>query len=309
MIPNKNLITIDDNENKIKQFLTDLIIEPRIKALYWSQITNQTPNLKVGYPAQHLASLITGMKGVKTGARGDDLIDGTEIKACSRLDQLDKCKNCNEKILRTEEICPSCNSINIKRNNDSKWLFTIRNENDLTVLTNHVERILLIISDYPYFNSNNFEDIRIQAFEIWTHSNRNKNFKILMDNYYANIYLAHKARNFNKTPAPKNFWPYSFQFYMCNPVKTFSCIITNANTQPFISINYYVRPNDNRTFIESEPMPFDVLNPQEKYHIMNIFPQINYQAYPFITEQMRAYLSLRDTDIISEAKTPYIRGQ
>ena len=135
MIPNENLITIDDNENKIKQFLTDLIIEPRIKALYWSQITNQTPNLKVGYPAQHLASLITGMKGTGTGARGDDLIDGSEIKACSRLDQLDKCNDCNEKILRTESKCSSCNSENIKRNNDSKWLFTIRTENDLTVLT------------------------------------------------------------------------------------------------------------------------------------------------------------------------------
>jgi len=310
MIPNKDLITINDNENKIKQFLTDLIIEPRIKALRWSQITNQTPNLKVGYPAQHLASLITGMKGVKTGARGDDLIDGTEIKGCSRLDQLDKCNDCEEKILRTESKCPACNSEDIKRNNDSKWLFTIRSENDLTVLTDHVERILLIISDYPYFDENNFEDIRIQAFEIWTHSNRHENFSILMRNYYEKIYLGHKEKNSAKTPAPKNFWPYSFQFFMCNPIKTFSCIITNANTEPSISIDYLLEPKANRTSIESEPMPVSLLKPKELTYLttkLNL-TKLQVKELSFIDENTRGYLSLRDTDIISVAKNPYIRG-
>lgn len=40
---------------------------PRKLAHKWAAITNQTPNLKMGYPAQHLASLITGMKGTAQG--------------------------------------------------------------------------------------------------------------------------------------------------------------------------------------------------------------------------------------------------
>lgn len=103
MIPNSNLITINNNEEKIKKFIKDMIIEPRCKAHHWSKITNQTPNLKIGYPAQHLASLICGMKGTATGARGNDIIDGTEVKACSKIDQSDKCKDCKETVLRIEK--------------------------------------------------------------------------------------------------------------------------------------------------------------------------------------------------------------
>lgn len=327
MNPNKSLISIDDNENKIKQFLMDLIVEPRIKALQWSQITHQTPNLKIGYPGQHLASLITGMTGVKTGARGDDLVDGTEVKSCSRVDQLDKCKDCDEKVLRVESVCPKCNSVNIQRNNDSKWLFTIRNENDLSVLTKQVERVFLIISDYLDFESGNFDDIRIQAFEIWTHSQRNQNFNVLMSSYYEEIYSTHKQKNHQKTPAPKNFWPYSFQFYMCNPIKVFSCVIKNANTIPDISIHHLVKPDASRFQIQSELMPISLLNDieiekivknhadtrLEKYKKLDKLTKAHikeiYRVIPFVTEDMRTHFDLRKTGKISEAKLPYLRGQ
>ena len=66
----------------------------------WSSITNQTPNLKIGYPGQHLASLITGISGTGTGARGDDIADGSEVKSCSRVDQVDKCENCKSNVMR-----------------------------------------------------------------------------------------------------------------------------------------------------------------------------------------------------------------
>ena len=80
MKPNEEFITIDDNLNKISDFINDMIISPRKNAHKWSELTNQTPNLKMGYPGQHLASLIVGMKGTATGARGDDIVDGTEVK-------------------------------------------------------------------------------------------------------------------------------------------------------------------------------------------------------------------------------------
>jgi hypothetical protein len=131
----KSNISIFDNEKKIKELLKELVLEPRIKALRWSNLTKQTPNMKIGYPGQHLASLITGVEGSRTGARGDDLKDGSEVKSCSRVDQLDICKECKEKVLRSELNCPVCGSANVKRNNDSKWLFSPKSKKELELLT------------------------------------------------------------------------------------------------------------------------------------------------------------------------------
>lgn len=334
MLPKIKYITISDNESKIIQMLNDLILQPRIKALEWSKITKQTPNMKIGYPGQHLASLALGMEGVKTGARGNDIIDGSEVKSCSRVDQLDTCKDCGGKVLRIEENCPNCNSSEIKRMDDSKWLFTIRNENDLNVLLNEVDRIVLTIADYPTFEHGNFEDIRFQIFEIWTKSSRCVHFRTLMNNYYNKIYLEHIRKNPNKVPAPKNFWPYSFQFYMCNPVKIFSCTVKNANTKPIITIDHFIDPVHDRSFLVSENMPSDLLNIDE-FKIIGALPSrivrpqcssaVEYDNFiaelekvkpnlknlksilPFVNEDIRKSFELRDTDKISESKQPYHR--
>ena len=116
MRPDKRFITIHDNKKHIRAFIQDMIVQPRKKAHKWSVITNQTPNLKIGYPAQHLASLIVGMKGTATGARGNDIIDGSEVKACNKIDQLDKCITCGKGVLRSDLVCPHCGSSKIKRN-------------------------------------------------------------------------------------------------------------------------------------------------------------------------------------------------
>lgn len=102
MQPNTRLIRIPNGISLVPQLLSNLFIEPRKKAVEWSRITQQTPNMKVGYPGQHLVSLITGMPGERTGARGNDLIDGSEIKSCSRVDQVDECLECKNKVLRIE---------------------------------------------------------------------------------------------------------------------------------------------------------------------------------------------------------------
>ncbi len=63
MQPNKDFITIHNNKKLINDFLWEVIYSQHIVMNKWSEITNQTPNLKIGYPGQHLASLITGVKG------------------------------------------------------------------------------------------------------------------------------------------------------------------------------------------------------------------------------------------------------
>lgn len=146
-------------------------------------------------------------------------------------------------VARIEVNCPECGSSNIKRKDDSKWLFTIKSENDLLVLTEQVERVLLIIGDYPNFKKRDYNTLRFQSFEIWTKSQRHTRFKEILTNYYQNIYLKRKEKYPNQTPAPQNFWPYKYQFYLCNPILTFSCIIHNASLIPSIDIEHYVEPH------------------------------------------------------------------
>ena len=61
MQPKADLVTLTNNKEQIEKLLFELVLNPRIKAIEWSKITKQTPNIKIGYPGQHLASLITGM--------------------------------------------------------------------------------------------------------------------------------------------------------------------------------------------------------------------------------------------------------
>lgn len=331
MKPNPEYITIDDNLNKIVQLLDELVLTPRLKALEWSKLTKQTPNMKIGYPGQHLASLITGVEGARTGARGDDLIDGTEVKSCSRVDQLDTCNACKNKVLRIEALCPHCGSDNIKRMDDSKWLFGVKSENELKLLTQDLDRIFLTLADYPYFSENDFDTIRFQAFEIWNRTERHSHFTNLMTNYYNKIFLEHISRNPNKTPAPKNFWPYSYQFYLCNPIKVFNCVVSQANTNPSIEIDFYVEPQQDRSLLTPEPMPTALLTVEEWNQLIDSVSEytLNSQIVegrtysellenrqnksemvailPFINENTRRFLDLRDTDKVSEAKATYIR--
>lgn len=331
MQPNKKLVTIGDNLNKIKQLLEELVLQPRLNAIKWSAVTKQTPNIKIGYPGQHLVSLIAGMEGERTGARGNDLIDGSEVKSCSRIDQLDVCQDCKAPVARLEDKCPTCHSTNIERKNDSKWLFGIRNENELNILLHKVKRVLLVIGDYPNFDGGDFNTLRFQSFEIWPEHPRHGRFGEIMSNYYYKIYLAHKKKNPAKTPAPKNFWPYQYQFYMCNPILTFACVIENANSHPRIKILRYVEPNTDRSKLPSVVMPPEILKDTEIALIFkraspaeiekNLKPELKRKAKQVkglsitekkkallgVDETLRSYLPLRDTDRIAIAKKKYAR--
>jgi hypothetical protein len=312
LAPNPNLVVIPDNKKHIDRLLTQMVLQPRVVALRWAEITKQTANIKIGYPGQHLASLITGMQGEKTGARGNDLKDGTEVKSCSRIDQLDKCgeKDCGQPVARYETACSACESKNIQRKNDSKWLFTIRSEGDLKTLLG-VPRVLLVLGDYPHFEDNNFNILRFQSFEIWPAYPKFRNFSALMTNYYYNIYKAHKDKNPAKTPAPKNFWPYSYQFYMCNPIKTFECRIDLNELKPdrAISIGTYVEPGQDRSGLPSEPMPIALVKKAELAMLAKKVPaEALTQATrtKLLSGALIEHLILRG-DRTAEARTEYVR--
>ncbi len=306
MQPDVSKVTIDDNLVKIKAFLSEVIIDPRKRMRKWSTITNQTPNLKIGYPGQHLASLILGMKGTGTGARGDDIIDGTEVKSCNRIDQLDKCKDCNGNVLRSQAACPKCGSSNIKRNDDSKWLIAVRSENELNMYLHQIPRMLFIISDYPDFDAGDFSSMRIRAYEIWNQSARTSGFRDILAHYFKNIYLSHIARDPKATPAPYNFWPDSYAFYMCNPIKVFEATVNGIDDDaPAILIDHYVDPRADRERMDSEPMPTAILTEQEKECLAA--SGIDAASTAYVTEEQRRCLPLRFGKAVSHERR-YQRG-
>ena len=339
--PNPKFITILKNRDRLCELLVDLVLSPREQAIRWSMLTKQTPNMRIGYPGQHLASLVTGMEGHRSGARGHDLADGSEVKSCSRIDQLDKCKDCGASVARLEEACPECESTRIVRKADSKWLFTIRSEEELRVLTKEVPRVLLLLGDYPEFGQGNFTILRFQAFELWNTSARHQAFSDLMEGYYRNIYMEHRRATPDKTPAPKNFWPYSFQFYMCNPIKVFEATVDTTLGSTDVEIVSYVEPHVDRADLPSEPMPSTILTPAERQNLAAcatleqlrdaIDPGILGNArtmaesqlrnllrtssaarftalLPWVGEDLRSVLTLRATDRIATAGTAYTRA-
>jgi len=254
---------VNYHENMIIKCVDELFINPRKTMYEWSAITEQTPHIKIGYVGQHLASVLLNTKGCKTAARGEDCMDKSEIKSCSRVEQSDKCKRCKINITKFDKICPKCNNNDkIKRNYDSKWLLTIRSEEDLQKYLK-LDRLVLIIEEYTKMDENNYDDITIKAYEIYPKKEQCKHFKSILMEYYQNIYLANLKKNPKKVPAPKNLWPYSFQFYMCNPVKIFECKISNYITEPDISVIKYIKHNSVRTIYDIEKMPFKLLKSEE----------------------------------------------
>ena len=310
MKPLPEHITLHDNVTNLRTMLFELILRPRRDLAKWATITKQTPNIKIGYPGQHLASLVTGVEGARTGARGHDLSDGSEVKSCSRVDQLDKCKACNAAVSRIEETCPECRSTDIKRNNDSKWLFTVKNDDEVATLLDRVPRVVLILSDYPNYDAADWTTLQFQVFELWPQHPRHSHFRTLIQNYFRNIFLPHIAKDPRKTPAPKNFWPYSFQFFMSNPVRTFHCIVTDALNDPQLNVLEYVEPDIDRATIEPVPMPLETLHESERTLLRQRVDDRHYRALRGrgIDEKHRLSLDLRDTDHAAPQAGSYRRG-
>ena len=53
-----------------------------------------------------------------------------EIKTCYRVDQLGACGDCNAVVSSLEKKCSICESINIVRKDDSKWLIGIQHDEE-----------------------------------------------------------------------------------------------------------------------------------------------------------------------------------
>ena len=175
----------------------------------------------MGYVGQHLTSVVTGFRGDRSGARGRDLIlpNGkfAEIKTCYRVDQLGQCNNCRARVASIESACPVCNSTDIARNDDSKWLIGIRHEEEFAKI---------LEPESYYFVLFEFADVEspheIQA-SIWEVNPKFPGFAYCMVDYYRNI------RTRSSSKAPFNLWPYSLKFCLMRPMLIYRSKISTVN--------------------------------------------------------------------------------
>jgi hypothetical protein len=214
---------MDTSEELIKECIIDLYFDPRNKIRKWSELTNQTCQIRLAYPGQHIASLITGIKGIGTAARGDDLSDGSEIKTCSRADQLNECKECRYRVLGWQKVCPECGSSNINIKTDSHWIFPITTESELKLLLDEIPRIILILFDKQ---SDETDDIQLRAWVINPHHSYVRDF---FEDYYYNNYVK-KTQNGSK-PAPCNLHPLKYDFFMMEPQLLFQAVLNIESQQ------------------------------------------------------------------------------
>ena len=204
-------------EECVNQLLKDLFINLRKKVNRWSKLTGQTSQAKMGYIGQHLVSAVTGFKGGKSGARGKDLIlsngQYAEIKTCTKVDQLGKCKDCGEPVSFFETRCPKCGSINVLKKDDSKWLINIKKETSPENGPQDSEDVLTNILKPTYyffvlFEFEDIEDVKSPIVVTIYRVNPNQNgFVLCMLDYFYN--LKHKTAF--------NMWPHMLKFDLCNP--------------------------------------------------------------------------------------------
>lgn len=197
--------TFETSEKLVKECITDLYLVPKNLLRKWSEITNQTCQVRFAYPGQHIASVITGVKGEGTAARGDDLSDGSEVKTCSRADQLSECRACGAKVLVWQTECPICKSKDINVKTDSHWIFSIKSDDELYLLLNKIPRIILMLFDKE---SSETDDIRLRA---WTVDPENDYVHQFFTDYYENNYLV------KTNAAPCNLHPLLYDFHLMKP--------------------------------------------------------------------------------------------
>ncbi len=244
---------LETSEELVKECIKDLYVDPRNSMRKWSEITNQTAMARLGYPSQHLSSLITGIKGVGTSARGDDLSDGSEVKSCSRADQLSECKDCGAKVLVWQEKCLVCDSENINIKTDSHWIFSIKTKGELDLLLNRVPKILLMLFDKRADDS---EDIRLR---VWSVNPKEKYVIEFFSDYFNNNYMFKSSKG--ETPAPCNLHPLKYDFYMMKPKLIFHSEINIEDDE--VNILFWDLENS-----KDEEMPISLLS---KDQIRDIF--------------------------------------
>lgn len=89
-IPLLSNLSLEKRGEYAMKLLQEQVIEQRTDLHFWRDLTGQPAQIDTGYIAQHLVSIVTGIRGGGFRGKGDDLKDGSEVKSANFLDSLDK---------------------------------------------------------------------------------------------------------------------------------------------------------------------------------------------------------------------------
>ena len=211
-----------DDLGSSEQLIQDLYIDLRKRVNAWAATTKQTAQARMGYVGQHLVSIVTGYPGGRSGARGKDIIisddEYGEIKTCYRVDQLGKCKTCGSVVAAIEQECPECSSRKILRSDDSKWLISIRNAEEYSLI---VEPTVYYLVLFDFTDLENPHTIRAS---IWEVNPKRPGFAYCMIDYFENI------RRKSVSKAPFNLWPFQLKFDLMCPRLIYRSFIASDDT-------------------------------------------------------------------------------
>lgn len=215
-------MSIKERQGLIIRFLKEMYFDRRKDVFKWAKITHQTPLITTKFLGQNLVSLITGVPGVGTAARGSDLADGSEIKSCSRVDQLSRCGKCGVVVTAFENACPKCGNTKISRKTDSHWIFTINTEEKRQFYIKARKIYLLLIDNEADTKGNNV----LARFRVWLlQPEKDKLWRGYVEEYY-NIYYLKKLKE-GKKPAPMNLHPLMPKTNRLGLNMVFDAIVTN----------------------------------------------------------------------------------
>lgn len=221
----------EERKSEITKFLKEIYLDFFNSMIKWSEMTEQTILFPKGYFGQTLVSLITGIVGNSTAARGDDLKDGSEVKTAARLHQLNNCLDCKARVAALKKICPKCGSKRIRVMKDSHWICAIK-ENNYDEYHHKIPTIYFLLVD-----DEDLSDDEIARFIVWTIvPNKNKKWqKDYVDDYYFKNYLVRKKKGEN--PAPMNIHPDGPKFNSVSPVKIFESILNKKGNVNIVYFN------------------------------------------------------------------------
>jgi RNA polymerase subunit RPABC4/transcription elongation factor Spt4 len=223
-------MTKDQRKPLIKSFLKEMYFERRDTIFKWARLTKQTPLIETKFLGQNLVSLITGISGSGSAARGDDLVDGSEIKTCSRLDQLSKCTNCGAYITAIDEVCPSCGGPVTVRMTDSHWIFTINTDAKRDKILDHTPAIYLLLIDGYELN-----DTELARFTVWKINPATDRYfrQDYVNDYYNSNFT--RRRRAGENPAPMNMHPRSPKFSRTNARIVFEAVMKKTGNTDILT--------------------------------------------------------------------------
>jgi hypothetical protein len=89
-VPDLASLTLEQRGEYAVRLLREQVVEQRKNLHFWRMLTGQPAQIDTGYIAQHLVSIVTGIRGGGFRGKGEDLEDGSEVKSANFLDALDK---------------------------------------------------------------------------------------------------------------------------------------------------------------------------------------------------------------------------